>query len=760
MLLALFAVLAVWLWMTVPLALGERTLYLRDVFGVHLPLKAFGAEQLRLGRIPAFDPQQGSGQIFRGNPNAVALYPGNLLYLLLPFWSAFNLHYMLHWLLALGTMFVLARGLGQAVGAALFAAITYAGSGYLLTALTFYNLLVVAAWWPLVLLGAHRGGRRGVALGGLACGMALLGGEPVTAALGLVPLALVAYQAHGGRRGLATAAAISGCGAIIALPQIVATARVLGFTFRGAHGALANARTLYALHPLRLLELVLPLPFGWPGEVGPHGWWAFALSRDTPFVFSLYGGSVAFWLLLCAGRARRPWLVLGLAGLASAWLAGAAGDRLLAFSGGWVRYPEKFLFWWALAAPLLAGWGWQRLRSAEARLRGAWWLAGVAALALGAVALARPTLLARAAAGPLREMLAVQSAGWIAALAGAAAAWCIAALLVRRRLAEWLPLLALLTLLPLAPLVLTQPTAPYRAAPQWLQRIPPAAAVVDAGHMDPAWMAAPPYKVPDGSRAPLLRARAEDLAAVGGVLHGLRYPWSPDVDGMASPLHTFLLMGLERLDGSQRGRLLRSAGVDVLVSPLVPPLVPLAASLTRAETAALPPDGLRELARAERLGVTSRLLAVENPAPAVWWPQAVHTAAGPAAALRALLALADPVREVVLSSPAAHAPGGTVRLLREEPDRLEIESDGPGGVAVLRREFQPLLVAHDESGPLATLSANVNLLAVAVRPGHHRVVLAASAWPELLAGAVALAAAMLLVFALFDRRSPAPWAAP
>src|SRR5687768_18318832 len=45
----------------------------------------------------------------------------------------------------------------------------------------------VLAWWPLVLLGAALGGRRGVALGGAACGLAFLGGEPVTAALGLVP---------------------------------------------------------------------------------------------------------------------------------------------------------------------------------------------------------------------------------------------------------------------------------------------------------------------------------------------------------------------------------------------------------------------------------------------------------------------------------------------------------------------------------------------------------------------------------------------
>ena len=113
--LALVAALAfgLWLWIALPLALGRRTLYYRDVFATHLPLKAFGAAELRRGSIPAFNPTWGLGQAFRGNPNALAFYPGNVLYLALPFWSAFNLHYALHWLLAALAMRALALALGQ-----------------------------------------------------------------------------------------------------------------------------------------------------------------------------------------------------------------------------------------------------------------------------------------------------------------------------------------------------------------------------------------------------------------------------------------------------------------------------------------------------------------------------------------------------------------------------------------------------------------------------------------------------------------------
>ncbi|HXU82793.1 MAG TPA: hypothetical protein VN914_15440, partial [Polyangia bacterium] len=218
----LAAALLLWAWVCIPVVLGSRTFFLRDVFTTHLPLKAFGAEQLRAGRIPAFNPTWGLGQPFRGNPNALPFYPGNVFYLALPFWSAFGLHYALHWLIALATMGALARGLGMSRGAALVAAVTYAGSGWMVSALTFYNLLTVAAWWPLVLLGAARGGRAGIALGGIACGLALLGGEPVVATLGLVPLLVVSVTRLGWRRGFLTAVAIGALGLLIALPQIVA----------------------------------------------------------------------------------------------------------------------------------------------------------------------------------------------------------------------------------------------------------------------------------------------------------------------------------------------------------------------------------------------------------------------------------------------------------------------------------------------------------------------------------------------------------
>jgi hypothetical protein len=74
----------------------------------------------------------------------------------------------------------------------------------------------------------------------------------------------------------------------------------------------------------------------------------------------------------------------------------------------------------------------------------------------------------------------------------------------------------------------------------------------------------------------------------------------------------------------------------------------------------------------------------------------------------------------------------------------------------VRRAWQSLFVARAEGRRLSTLPVNLNLLGVAVPEGRHRVVLDVTAWPEILAGCVALlalAAAGVAMRKPVDRRS-------
>ena len=158
--------------------------------------------------------------------------------------------------------------------------------------------------------------------------------------------------------------------------------------------------------------------------------------------------------------------------------------------------------------------------------------------------------------------------------------------------------------------------------------------------------------------------------------------------------------------------------------------------------------GLRFEDSAVRFGVESRLYRVESPAPRAWWPDEVRVAQSPPAALWAVSNIPDPIASVVVSEPVEHKPGGRVRLLSDEPDRIELGVEGPGGLAIVRRAWQPLFEARAGGRKLRTLLVDLNLMGIEVPAGKHRVVLEVSAWPEWVAGVVAglvLAGALWMV---------------
>ncbi len=742
------AALAILLWvaLTVPLASGHRTLLLRDVFSTHLPLKAFGAEQLRQGRIPALNPEWGLGQLYRGNPNTVSFYPGNLLYLLLPFWSAFNLHYAFHWLLAALTMYILARTLRQSKSAALMAAFTYAGGGWVLTSLSFYNILTVSAWWPLVMVGAVLGGRRGVAIGGVACGMALLGGEPVTAALGLVPLAWIAMLRFGPRRGFALTGAIGGVGLLIALPQAVATLKALQFTVRGA--GLLGTTGAFHFHPVRLLELLVPFPFGQPGDFGALGFWAPAAVPRLPYVLTLYCGAIGIALALAAMRKRRSAALLAVAGLVGGWLGGLGGDLAAQLSGGLARSPEKLLFWFALVAPLLAGWGLDRVLGRPRR----WSLSSFVAGGLAAVAVVAALFLGLGAKfttllerfipqGRMEGTAQAQVTLWVLSLALLALLLALAGWAAKRRSATGLLLLQMTGLLQLYPLWQTDKVAAFSSPYPWTERVGVGALVLPGSVTSPFGAASPRYRMEDTTFAARTRIAATDLDPAPGVLHGLSFPLAPDLDGMHTPPFGKLIYWLPQLNWSQRLAWLRILGIEALTLTEDPGL-----------------SGLTAVDQVDRFGVATYLLTVQNPAPEVWWPRRLHSVANGPAAFLAVAALPGAIETAVVISPlgtvgASHDPTGRAELISATPDRLEIETEGRGGVVVVRRAYRPELIARCDGERLETFAVNFALLGVQVPPGRQRVVIHAPATAERVSGGIALTVlALALTFGLRRRR--------
>ena len=725
--LLLLALVAAWLALSVPIVFGERTLYERDIFNIHLHQKAFGTEQLASGRVPYFRPDSALGQAYRSNPNTLPLYPGNLLFLVLPFWTAFNLHFALHWLLALFGMLWLGRALGHTALGSLFAAITYALSGLVVSSLTFYNLLTVAAWWPWALGGVVIGGRRGIGIAGVTLALAIYGGEPLSAAYGLIIVVALALARHGWRNGTRLICAVGGLSAALALPQMVAAYRGLDFSTRAAFPGGGDGDPM---HPLRLLELLVPLPFGVPASLGPDRFLLGRVAPFTPFFHSVHFGVAALPLAALAVR-RRPLL----AGLVAVGVVLALFSQPLSLlSSGLLRFPEKSFILVVLAVPLLAAATFDRLGELGSR--------AVRATAVGAGVLFALAPVVWAFGVPLTRYLATdlpaiqiepigayRGRATALALVFSAALLAATALAMRRRSRLGLLLIQLVAVLRLLQIVELEDRAPYQTAAAWRPLLPTPAAIVQSTNLKLLGNPFPAYQAEPLSSRVVMRANHEDLGQATGGFYDLEHPVILDQDGSASPRMSMLTQGLLQLGPDVQLRLLRLFGADAVVLAFPEPL-----------------PGLTEMARALRYGWPTLLLAVPEPAPRAWWPDSVTAVGSQDEAFRHVIESEDALGHVALEGPAVAQSAGAVDVIEDTPDRLRLQTRSEGGLMVLRRSFNPLWTATVDGEPTEVLPVNVALMGVVVPAGERLVAFEVDKTPDHLATLVALLGLGLSVF--------------
>ncbi|HTQ78790.1 MAG TPA: hypothetical protein VMM92_02255, partial [Thermoanaerobaculia bacterium] len=406
-------------WIALPLARGTETLFLRDTFNAHLPMKVAEAEALHRGTLPLIDPWRAGGQPLAGNPNAVPFYPDNLLYLVAsPIW-ALNAHFWLHLLLAPFAFYWLARALGLGREGAWAGAVCYTASGYFLSHLSFYNLIAGAALGPAFVaavraLAARPRWRLAAPAVALLWALLLLGGDPLMALLALLlasfALGLVLWQESAAGEPVSTLPAVLvpglvalGAGTLLAAPQLVEFVRILPLSFRGHWGYTSAVATVASWDPRQAAEWLLPFLFGRPDLLGPGRFWGARFFTDVPpYYLSLYPGLLALALLAAAGRPRwgLSWRKRGIeesaatspmpqtmptpqiAGVWASWSIAAGlffalgrfnplGRWLFDLPGGSsLRYPVKLWLPVAAGAALLAGLGFERLLAAPEGLAG------------------------------------------------------------------------------------------------------------------------------------------------------------------------------------------------------------------------------------------------------------------------------------------------------------------------------------------------------------------------------------------------------
>lgn len=345
--------------------------YERDLTQLYIPARFFLHAQLKSGHLPHWFPYELIGVPFLGQIVTATFHPQTLLFLPFSPVTAVKFNILLAYLFGVGGAYRLARATGTSRPAALLAATAFGYAGY---GLSLHNNLPYlmgmmtlpwVGWRALRLADRERPGD----IAGLAVAWALvfLAGDAQGTGFATV-LVIAALVGRGCTRRSPILA--SGAGALMLLLisiELLPATSVFSGTFRMVTDAGDAPARVWAMHPLRLLEFVLPgfFPAGHEGAItsqllglGNGGLWA-----RTVFV-----GVVPLSFFLLGLSRNRSALAFGTLALVSLWMATGAHGGLLPIVFrvvpllGQFAYPEKYLALFGVACVPVVALGFDRAR--------------------------------------------------------------------------------------------------------------------------------------------------------------------------------------------------------------------------------------------------------------------------------------------------------------------------------------------------------------------------------------------------------------
>jgi hypothetical protein len=717
-----------------PLIVGTKTLYLRDVMNTHYEMKFAQAQAMREGRLPLIDLQRGGGQAHVANPNTVPLYPDNLLFLFGETLWAMNAHFWLHWLLAPFAGYWLGRSLGMRREAAWAVGVVYVTSGFYMSTLNLYNLVAPVTLAPALLASALDLGRPGRSRWALVWAAAIwalmiLGGDPMTAAFCLLATLVIVVVRQGRNYPWLAGAAAVAIGTGLAAPQWLEFLRLLSFTYRGFWGFGYDNTVLGGFRPFDTLELLIPFFFGRPDV----NYWGRAWhAGQVPLFFTFYPGVLTLGLMAAARGDRRRTLLWawGLV-LCGVFLAlGEANPVVIALSrlpgASLLRIPSKLWSLVTLGSAVLCGLAVGRLFEAVGRRRlaralvviGSLLLAAWAVMSLwpsGVDAWARQLMPEDFSASYASvERLRWAGSALLALLLTAFYLLCLRAGMRRPALAPLALLLvhAATQIFFLRPVIETDYRAPYLERPALLDRIPTGSRVAHGGNMNLFGKEAEDKgSYPDIRLFWRERQMHADLYPPFGVQGGLRYEFNLSPEGLDSFLTRAAVQSFWQLEDPSRMRILRASGVEYLLLHR-----PLAESLL---------DGVELLAKTPSAAGALHLYRLRDTAAAVAVVGRVRGSRNLNEALTMLLSPNfDPHNDAVLAGEHDPLDGrpGTARLVEETAESMTVEVSAPNpGALVVQRTHLPIYRAALDGEPVGLYAVNLHRMAVKVPPGQHRV---------------------------------------
>jgi hypothetical protein len=720
------------------LLVTHRTFFVRDLSTTHRPA-ALVFQRIHLATL---NPFASFGQSYVGNPNELVTYPfpkvGNAL----------SVQIICHMILAACGMVALLRRLSVSVVAALFGSCAFVMSGYVLSATASLNSITTIGWIPFVLWSGvvcartqHVTREIVCAVGSLA--LLSLAGEPVLATLAVVLATMLAAKEGGVRGALSFAACVAAAG-LLTLPIHLAVARAAADSARVLLGFTAQHAMSESLHPARLVEIPFPFFFGDSSRLIAGGWWGYKVSDGTlPYVSSVSVGIVPLLFVLalaCATRLRQYrfwWLVLAVSLVlaCSGYVPGVTTVYDVLRPLHVVRFPIKFYLFVTLAIATLAAFAFDELASAGVIVRRHVVLlfSGVIAAFLMGAALVqqslpriarwivthlwdaawrsspdevlRPILTSLAARCVVVAAVTFCCLIWVGRRRGAAGHIAVILLVVSDSLAT------VRSLMPTVNLAVYERRSPLVMAAQSLH-----GRIYERTEKDltPVVFGLRGRYAADDVRE-LAAVQARQAWPLAGVAFGLRYAYDQCPDGSYTARNQIMEDLVSGADWPRRIKWLRAAGVAGVISSNVPPDTP----------------GLRIVYRepASSTGIPTALYEVAARLPEVRRIRNAVRVRTPAEAVRVFESAGfDPFASVVVEgpvpNPTADSNLGSARIVRDSPDRIEIETSGSASaVLFVTRSYTLRTVATVNGAEASVYPANVHLIGIPVSRGRSMVVL-------------------------------------
>ncbi len=139
---------------------------LDDLVLENYPWKQFILESLRAGELPLWNPYQFAGLPFLASGQHSALYPFSVIFYVLPLPRAYGVFTVSQFFLAGLLAYAFLRGLALRRWSALFGAVVYELSLFMVVSVVFPMIIAAAVWLPLILLAVDLIVRQRPAFGG------------------------------------------------------------------------------------------------------------------------------------------------------------------------------------------------------------------------------------------------------------------------------------------------------------------------------------------------------------------------------------------------------------------------------------------------------------------------------------------------------------------------------------------------------------------------------------------------------------------